>query len=98
MTIVWDGFGITAARFGEGLAETVAGVAAAIGLYFARENPLFGLVLVAGATVAISFLASWALPGVIVIGVIVGGSAFGRWIAPPARAHGAGWPSGADRV
>lgn len=83
MTIVWEGFGLSAARFGEGLAEIGAGVAAAVGLYVARQNPFFGLAIVAGATVAMSFLASWALPGVIVIGVVVGMSALGRWIAPP---------------
>jgi len=83
MTIVWDGLGITATRFGEGLAEIVAGAAAAVGLYFARESPVFGLVLIAAATVAMSFLASWALAGVIVIGAIVSASALGRWLAPP---------------
>ena len=82
MTIFWEGLAISVARFAEGSAEVGVGLAALAGLYLARTTPAFGVALVAGSTVAMAFLATWALPGIIVIGLALAVMAVVRWFAP----------------
>ena len=82
MTIFWDGLAISAADFAEGSAEITVGVAALVGLYFARTTPAVGVALVAVSAVAMAFLATWALPGIIVIGLALAVMAVVRWFAP----------------
>lgn len=82
LTIFWQGFGVTAASFGEGSAEIVAGLASFGGLYLARTNIVFGLALIASAAAVMAVFATWALPAVIVGGVLLVAFAAGRWLAP----------------
>lgn len=82
MTIFWDGLPTSAAGFAEGSALIAVGLAALAGLYVARMNPAFGVAFVAGSAVAMAFLAPWALPGIIVIGLALAVMAVVRWFAP----------------
>ena len=87
MTMFWEGLAISPGAFAWGAAEIAAGLAALAGLYLARRGPGVGVVMITVATAAMIPLAIWALPAVIVIGVVLGAMAIVRWFAPaPARA------------
>ena len=87
LTIAWNGPNTSFADVGTGSAEVVAGLAAFFGLYVARINPAFGVTLIAGATVAMGLLATWALITVVILGVALTVMALARWFAPaPMRA------------
>ena len=81
MTIFYWGF--SAADLAVGSALIAVGLAAVAGLYLARMNPVFGVALIAGSMLAMAFLATWALPGIMVIGLALVVMAVVRRIAPP---------------
>ena len=86
LTIFWEApsFGVASLALGAG--EIVAGAAALAGLYVARANLVTGLLLIAGAAVAMAPLASWALAAVIVGGIVLAMAAVIRWVALPPTA------------
>ena len=82
MTVFWDGISISGADLAAGSAEIAAGLAAIAGLYAARGNAALGIALIMGATLAMAFLAAWALPAVIAVGITLTVMAAVRWFAP----------------
>ena len=83
MTIFWPPIDFAGLAWGS--AEILTGVAGLAGLYFARQNLAAGLALISGSAVALALLATWALPGIIVLGFGVAVFAVMRWFAPTPR-------------
>ena len=86
LTIFWEAPSFGAESMALGAGEIVAGSAALAGLYVARANLATGLLFIAGASVAMAPLASWALAAVIVGGIALALAAVVRWMAPPPTA------------
>lgn len=83
LTIFWEAPAFPMGSLAEGLAELIAGLAGAAGLYGARANLLAGLLLILAGVSAMAFLAPWALAAALVGGAALVVMAVVRFLAAP---------------
>ena len=84
LAVFWEAPAFPFDEVGVGLGQIMAGFGAFAGLYVSRSGLVVGFLLIGLSTVAMVFLASWALAGVIVGGVVLGALAIARSVTDTA--------------